>query len=170
MSSTPQTEALEAWLKQHGALLHPAIQIVEDAASGVHVRATKTLPPGTTIGTAPHAISLSYLNALVDEQYPVFSTRREQWSIEAIGFFYLMTQYINRENSLWKPYLDLLPGPESSALSQPLFFDDTDDVEWLADTDVWYTVLKRKEKYEALYQSHLPLLEQAGIDTRPYTW
>lgn len=169
MSATPQTEALEAWLRLNSASIHPNVQILEDANSGVHVRATDTLPPGTTVATAPHSISLSCLNAIVDDAHAVYSTQRHRMEVEAIGFFYLMTQYLNRDRSFWKPYLESLPGPESD-LTQPLFFVDTEDVEWLAETDVYHTVLKRGKKYDKQYRNGIAVLNEAGIDTETYTW
>lgn len=169
MTSTPQTEALEAWLKDNGAFIHPSARILENAAAGVHVRAAEDIPPGTAIATTAHSISLSYLNAIVDDRYPAQYMQRTRMKVEAIGFFYLMTQYLDRERSFWKPYLDSLPGPESE-FSQPLFFTDGDDVAWLAETDVWHTVKKRERTYEEYYRNGIQSLEESGISVERYTW
>lgn len=80
-----------------------------------------------------------------------------------------MIQYINRNNSFWKPYLDTLPTPEDD-LTQPLFFHTPDDRAWLEGTDVWHTVSARKEIYERYYQDGIAILANAGVDTQPYTW
>ena len=80
-----------------------------------------------------------------------------------------MAQYIHRSGSFWNPYLDTLPGPETE-FSQPLFFEDSEDVAWLEGTDVWYTNLARREVYEKYYRDGITVLEQAGIDTEQYTW
>ena len=119
--------------------------------------------------SAPNSITLSYLNALVDDAYPFFQQHRSQLKIEAIGFFYLMVQYANRGTSFWKPYFDALPTPNSS-FSQPLFFEDAEDIAWLEGTDVRHTIIARREVYKKYYHDGIAVLEQCGIDVEPYTW
>ncbi|KAK3709717.1 hypothetical protein LTR37_010744 [Vermiconidia calcicola] len=114
-------------------------------------------------------MALSYLNALVDDAFPVFKQQRHRFKVEAIGFFYLMAQYINREQSFWKPYLDTLPSPDQE-LTEALFFEHEEDVAWLEDTDVWRTVSARAEVYEKYHRDGIEVLQEAGIDTQPYTW
>lgn len=164
-----KTAALEAWLRAHGGYLHSALSIAHTAVSGLHWRALSPVSPGTRLITVPHALTISYLNALVDDGFPVFRQQRHCFKIEAMGFFYLMAQYINRDISFWKPYLDLLPSPESD-LTTPLWFREQDDLAWLEGTDVLHTAKGRMEVYEQYYASGVEVLKQAGIDTCPYTW
>lgn len=112
---------------------------------------------------------MSYLNALVDDKYPVFKQQRHCFKVEAIGFFYLIIQYVDRETTFWKPYLDALPSP-STNFSQPLFFEDPEDVAWLEGTDVWYTVTAKRDIYKTYYRDGIKVLQQAGMDVGPYTW
>ncbi|KAK5174229.1 uncharacterized protein LTR77_001309 [Saxophila tyrrhenica] len=168
-AANPQTEALEAWLSSNGAYLHSDIRILQDNESGVHLRATKPIPPATTIASTPHSMALSYLNALVDNAYPVFKQQRQRFKVEAIGYFYLMAQYINREQSFWKPYLEALPSPDGE-LTQALFFDSAEDIAWLDGTDVWHTVIARQNVYGGYYNHGIAVLQEAGIDCKPYTW
>lgn len=169
MSTTPKAEALETWFRANNGYLHDGIQILHSQTAGFHFRADILIPPGATIASAPHSITLSYLNALVDDEYPVFRQRRDRFKIEAIGFFYLMTQYVNRDRSFWKPYLDVLPQPEEEFL-QPLFYDSSEDIAWLAGTDVWHTVIARRDVYKKYYDDGTTVLRDAGIDVAPYTW
>jgi hypothetical protein len=169
MADTPETKALESWLRDNGGYLHPSVHILQDAKSGVHMRATNMIAPATIVAAAPHSLALSYLNALVDDGFPVFKQHRDRFKVEAIGFFYLMAQYINREQSFWKPYLDTLPGPEGE-LTQPLFFEHADDVAWVDGTDVWHTITARKGVYEKYYADGITILQKAGFDVEPYTW
>jgi hypothetical protein len=100
MASTKPVSALEDWLRsQPGGYLHQNVHIVDDSSAGVHWRASGPVEPGTKLATVPHSIALSYLNALADDEYPVFSQRRRDFKIEAIGFFYLALQYLNRSKS-----------------------------------------------------------------------
>ena len=175
MASTPQTSALESWFKANGGYVHANIRILKaspdscDASSGIHYRAVGPIEPGTTLASAPDSIALSYLNALVDDAFPVFRQHRHRFKVEAIGFWYLMTQYVNRERSFWKPYLRTLPRPDSE-LTQPLFFEDPEDIQWLAGTDVWHTNLARRKIYEQYYSHGAAILKESGIDIEPYTW
>ncbi|KAK5110786.1 hypothetical protein LTR85_000731 [Meristemomyces frigidus] len=112
---------------------------------------------------------MSYLNAFVDDAFPVFQRRRKDFQgVENIGFFYLMMQYHHSKTSFWRPYLETLPKPEDFAT--PLWFDDPQDLAWLDGTDVLHTMLGRKEVYLQYYQAGVVILTQAGIDTKPFTW
>ena len=149
--------------------MHDAIRISYDENAGVHYRTVAAIATSSTLASAPHSITLSYLNALVDDAFPVFRQQRHRFKVEAIGFFYLMTQYVNLEHSFWKPYLETIPGPQDE-FTQPMFFEDTDDILWLEGTDVWYTITARKEVYKQYYQDGIAVLKEAGIDVQPYTW
>jgi hypothetical protein len=170
MAPSKPVQALEDWLRSHpGGYLHPNIHIVDDENAGVHWRASGPVEPNTRLATVPHSIALSYLNALADPEYPVFSQRRKSFKIEAIGFFYLALQYVNRSTSFWKPYLESLPQPEERHTT-PLWFDTPEDEAWLADTDALFTSKKLKAIYEDQYQSGIAVLKEAGVDTAPLTW
>ncbi|KAH9830551.1 Set domain-containing protein [Teratosphaeria destructans] len=170
MPPTAQTEALTTWLRDHGGYLHPAIKICQDEANAVHWRTEKKLSmPGTTLSTVPHSLTLSYLNALVDDAFPVFKQRRAEFKVEAMNFFYLCAQYLNKEKSFWKPYLDLLPSPEHD-FTTPLYFDDPADLVWLEGTDILHTMVARREVHEQYYHPGLRALHRSGVDTGPYTW
>lgn len=170
MASSKPVKVLEEWLRsQPGGYLHPNIHIVDRSDAGIHWRASGPIEPNTRLATVPHSIALSYLNALADDAYPVFSQRCNAFKIEAIGFFYLALQYINRATSFWKPYLETLPQPEERHTT-PLWFDAPEDEAWLADTDALFTTKKLKAIYEEQYQSGISVLKNAGIDTAPLTW
>ena len=117
----------------------------------------------------PHVLALSYLNGLADDASPVFTQSRDLFRIEAIGFFYLMVQCVNRRESFWNPYLDTLPGPDYD-FTTPLWFDDPQDAAWLEGTDVWNTISARKDIYKQYYSKGIAAFKQAGMDVGPYTW
>ncbi|EMC98000.1 hypothetical protein BAUCODRAFT_146595 [Baudoinia panamericana UAMH 10762] len=168
MSAIARGTALEQWFKANGGHLHPSIRLDYNEQSGFLWRAREPIPPQEIASSVPYSLSLSYINALVDDAYPVFKQRRTDFTIEAIGFFYLMTQYLNKEQSFWKPYLDVLPSP--SEFSTPLWFDAPADLAWLDGTDVLHTMLARREVYAQYYQSGLKVLSESGIDVTLYTW
>lgn len=117
----------------------------------------------------PHSIALSYLNALADDNYPVFKKHRNDLRIETIGYLYLALQYLQRSKSFWKPYLDTLPGP-AEVRTTPLWIDEASDEVWLADTDALFTMKQRRAIYEQQYEKGVRILQNAGIDVDGLTW
>jgi len=167
---TETTKALERWFRDNGGYLHPDVATSYSPAQGVHWRARAAIGSATTVSNVPHSLALSYLNALVDDAHPVFKQRQKAFGgVENIGFFYLMTQYIHKDTSFWRPYLECLPQP-TSYFTSPLWFDANEDLAWLEGTDVLHTILGRKATYEQYYNAGVSILNQAGVDTEPYTW
>ncbi|KAK1814118.1 hypothetical protein LTR12_011476 [Friedmanniomyces endolithicus] len=163
MNGADKSQELEAWFREHGGYLNPSVNIAYSHEAGYRWQANAALSPGSKITTVPHSLALSYLNALVDEDFPVFRERRHDFTIEALGFFYLMAQYIHRERSFWRPYLDTLPSPDSD-LTTPLWFDDAEDLGWLHGTDVLHTMLARREVYERYYEDGLCRRQTVVLD------
>ncbi|GAB7363780.1 hypothetical protein MBLNU230_g4348t1 [Neophaeotheca triangularis] len=161
--------ALQAWLHENGGFLHQNISIAFDSSAGWHWEAHANIVPKTPLCTVPHSLTLSYINALVDEKWPIFKASRSKLKIENIGFWYLAVQYVNKETSFWKPYFDCLPRPEHGH-STPLFLDSDEDFAWLETTDVSHTAVKRNAIYREYYEAGISVLQSAGIDTAPYTW
>lgn len=164
---------LDAFLRSNGAALHPNIFIAENEASGLHWRAKGDIGPESILISVPHKLSLSYLNALVDENGPEFQRVQERivpdFRIEAVTFFYFMHQYLNRETSFWRPYLEALPGPNEEH-TQPLFFDSFHDRQWLEGSAVGHTNRQREEKYRAIYEEGKAALRRLAYDKSEYTW
>lgn len=117
----------------------------------------------------PHSLALSYLNALADDQYPVFKQHRRDLRIETIGYLYLALQYLRRSKSFWKAYLDTLPRPDERHTT-PLWIDEAEDEVWLADTDALYTMKQRRAIYEQQYEKGITILKEAAVDVNDLTW
>ena len=175
MASQEQASALESWFKSNGGYLHPNITIRAGLpngchpSSGIHYCATGPISPNTILASAPASLSLSYLNAAFDDTFIVFLQIRRLLPIEATGFWYLAVQYVNRERSYWKPYLESLPS-SSSHFTQPLWFEHPDDIAQLEGTPVWQEITERKKIYQQYYDVGFSILQKSGSDVRPYTW
>lgn len=126
-------EAFENWFRTNGGYLHPAVHLAQDAEQGSYFRATADIEPGTHVLTVPHNLAMSNLNAQVDDDFPVFRTHAQSFTVEGLSFFYLMAQWLNKEESFWKPYLNILPSPEQG-FETPIFYDDGDR-KWLEGTE-----------------------------------
>lgn len=161
-------EALEKWFRDNGGYLHPSVHLSYDQELGAHFRTSSDVPAGTHIITVPHHLALSNLNAQVDDAFPVFKTRAKSFTVEALTFFYLMAQWINKETSFWKPYLESLPPPDQG-YETPLWFDE-EDRKWLEGTDLQPTSLAREAIWQKYWQDGVEVLKSAGVDVAPYTW
>lgn len=164
----PKMEALEKWFKDNGGYLNSSVHLSSDERLGAHFRCVSDIPAGTHILTVPHHLAISNLNAQVDDAFPVFKEKAKSFTVEALTFFYLCAQYINKETSFWKPYLETLPSPEYG-YETPLWFDEQDK-KWLEGTDLQPTSLAREAVWNEYWQDGIEILKSAGLDVAPYTW
>lgn len=163
-----QVSDFRSWLDDNGVRFGPHVEIKHDEQYGVHVVTTADVQSGDRIVTVPHTIALSSLNAQVDDAFPFFKDHAKSFTVEALGFFYLMAQWIHKDKSFWKSYLELLPTPEQG-VGTPFWFDD-EDLLWLQGTDLHQTFLGRQEVWEKYWMDGLDVLKSAGVDTSDYTW
>ena len=161
-------DVLERWFRDNGGYMHPAVHLARDDEHGGHIRTSSDLAPATHIMTVPYSLTLSCLNAMVDDRFPVFKESADSFTVEALGFFYLMTQCIHRDTSFWKPYLDTLPTPEEG-FSTPFWFED-EELRWLEGTDLHPSFLARQEVWKRYWEDGMEVLRRKGVDSEPYTW
>ncbi|KAK4152322.1 hypothetical protein C8A00DRAFT_35015 [Chaetomidium leptoderma] len=145
-------DELLAWSQQHGAELHPSLEIYNDHVSKFSIRvkdsASDGLEPGFRAVTCPVPTTLSYLNALVDgpinlsesspppQQAPAFPPRfMQSFPPHVVGRYFLIKEYLKGKHSFWWPYIRTLPPPEqTSAWALPAFWPD-DDIAYLEGTN-----------------------------------
>ncbi|KAI5237028.1 SET domain-containing protein [Aureobasidium subglaciale] len=161
-------DAFENWFRSNGGYLHPAVRLAHDKDQGSHFRAIAVLEPGTHVLTVPHSLSMSNLNAQVDDDFPVFRTHAKEFTVEGLSFFYLMAQWLNKDKSFWKPYLDILPTPEQG-FETPIFYDE-EDRKWLEGTDLHPTLLGREAAWKKYWEDGVQVMKSAGMDVTEYTW
>ncbi|KAI5254280.1 SET domain-containing protein [Aureobasidium subglaciale] len=161
-------DAFENWFRNNGGYLHPAVHLAHDEDQGSHFRATAVIEPGTHVLTVPHSLSMSNLNAQVDDDFPVFRTHAKEFTVEGLSFFYLMAQWLKKDKSFWKPYLDILPTPEQG-FETPIFYDE-EDRKWLEGTDLHPTLLGREAAWKRYWEDGVQVMKSAGMDVTEYTW
>lgn len=97
--------------------------------------------------------------------------------IEAIGpeettAFFLMGQYLLKEDGFWFPYIKSLPRPEE--LTTPLFFREEEeggDLEWLAMTSLAVERERRLRIWRGNYERAFGMLKELGVEgVEGYTW
>ena len=107
-------EKLIAWALEHGATLHPGVEIYDDVTTGLSFRvkpgSSDVLVPTAvdSIVTIPAKLSLSYLDALATIPSDVLSAMKPH----VIGRYFLIQQYLLRKDSFWWPYIQALPQPD----------------------------------------------------------
>ncbi|KAH0387815.1 SET domain-containing protein, partial [Aureobasidium melanogenum] len=161
-------DAFEKWFSANGGYLHLSVQLAQDAEHGSHFRAIASIEPGTQILTVPHNLAMSNLNAQVDDDLPVFKTHAKQFPVQSLSFFYLMAQWLKKDKSFWKPYLDILPSPEHG-FETPMFYGE-DDRQWLEGTDLHASVLGREAAWKKYWEDGVHVMQSAGMDVTDYTW
>lgn len=131
-------KALVEWSCQHGAELHPSLEIYHDNVTGFSFRARNSLEPGFRAVACPVSTTLSYLNAVVDGPINLSSSSSrppaafparfmETTPPHVIGRFFLIKEFLNGRHSFWSPYIATLPQPDHvNAWALPAFWPDGD--------------------------------------------
>lgn len=130
--------------------------------------AQEDLSEGAQIMSVPHSLAMSCLNALVDDNLPVLKANADSFTVEALGVLYLMSQWLNKDKSFWKPYLDILPTPEQG-FNTPFWFEE-DDLSWLQGTDLMKTFEGLESAWRTYWRDDTKVLHEGGMDVSQYTW
>ncbi|TKX18134.1 putative ribosomal lysine N-methyltransferase set10 [Elsinoe australis] len=155
-------EALAEWLKANNGRLHSSTRLSSDGEQGGHLMAREDLSEGAQIMSVPHSLAMSCLNALVDDTLPVLKANADSFTVEALGVLYLMSQWLNKDKSFWKPYLDILPTPEQG-FNTPFWFEE-DDLSWLQGTDLMKTFEGLESAWRTYWRDDTKVLHEGGMD------
>ncbi|KAK1776572.1 hypothetical protein QBC45DRAFT_214931 [Copromyces sp. CBS 386.78] len=181
-------EALLDWAHNHGARLHPSLEVYQDEKTGFSLRikpsATESLHSPFKAVTCPTSITLSYLNALIDGPItpsptpPAPNTQKAAFPERfmtslpphVIGRFYLIQQYLKGKSSFWAPYISTLT--DTSQLDKwtlPPFWTE-DDIELLRGTNAYVAIQEIQDNVKSEYKQARKILKQEGFpDYRAYT-
>ena len=86
-----------------------------------------------------------------------------------IQYFFLMEQYLLGPKSWWAPYISAIPGPD--AIDSMLFAEGSEDMRWLAGTNLKGAMAKQTEKWKGLYKAASTQLENlCWPNAERYTW
>ena len=162
MDQPERISKLVSWANYHNAHLHPAVEIYEDAPTGLSFRvkpsATSGPKPFEPIVSLPTSLTLSYLNALSDKESPFPPSFLQQTPPHVIGRLFLMKQYLLGEESFWLPYIQNLPQPDQySAWALPPFWP-ADEVELLDGTNLEVGIQTIKKNVKDEFKTAIKLL------------
>lgn len=181
-------EALLDWAYNHGASLHPLLEVYQDQKTGFSLRvkpsAAGMLYQPFKAVTCPTSITLSYLNALTDgpitpspttpapnTQNPAFPERfMNSLPPHVIGRFYLIQQYLKGKSSFWAPYISTLTDPSQlDKWALPPFWAE-DDIELLKGTNAYIAIQEIQDNVKSEYKQARKILKKEGFsDYRAYT-
>ncbi|KXX73558.1 Ribosomal lysine N-methyltransferase set10 [Madurella mycetomatis] len=180
-SDQARFKSLVTWACNHGAELHPSLEVYHDNVSKFSLRvknsAAGPLGPNFTAVTCPVPITLSYLNALIDDAIeisaslgdrPTAFSPRFMSSIppHAIGRFFLIKEYLKGKDSRWWPYIATLPQPENlNSWVLPAFWPE-DDTDFLEGTNAYAAVQEIQENVKREFKQARRVLKDEGFPNR----
>lgn len=178
-SQSASMDELASWADQHGAVLHPSVELFNDANTGFsfRVRDGHSLKPGDSIVACPLSLTLSYLNTLPElhsrgvrvDDTPFPQQFLNDVPPHVIGRFFLIKQYLLGAKSFWHSYIRNLPQPEHlSSWGLPPFWL-SDDIDLLEDTNVHNAIGEIKSRLKSEHKHATALLNAADGDWRDYT-
>jgi hypothetical protein len=169
-------EELLQWASCLGTTIHPAVQIYEDLTTGMSFRATEDIPPGTKLVSCSYGVTLSFLNAVDAPHFGRQSSPKfPQKFLDTLGYgkpnivghFFLVQQYLLRENSFWWPYIRLLPQPDEASHIPALW--SAEDRIYLHGTNAEPAIKKRLGMWEDEWNTGIALLP-GFVDAEHYTF
>jgi hypothetical protein len=170
--------ALLEWAQQHGAELHPSLEIYHDEATKFSIRVKPScsdgLQPGFRAVTCPVSTPLSFLNALVDGPVNISSSSYQQTGAfppafiaevppHVVGRFFLIKEYLKRKDSFWWPYIATLPQPEQiSGWALPAFWPE-DDIAYLDGTNAQFAIEEVQANVKREFKQARKCLKEASF-------
>jgi hypothetical protein len=167
-SVTERYQALLQWVEATGGRLHPAVEIYHDEITkgSFRVKEAAHLGLDEDIVSLPLSCSLSFLNAIASHQSivtalpPVILPPQDGAYFppeflsnvppHVIGRFFLIQEYLRRQDSAWWPYIRTLPPPEHMTGMLPVVWP-AGDIEFLRGTNAYVAV---QEIRSALKKEH----------------
>ncbi|KAI1419602.1 SET domain-containing protein [Xylaria sp. FL1777] len=189
-SQAKRHQALLQWIEAAGGRLHPAVEIYHDEVTkcSFRVKEAGVLGPDEDVVSLPLSCSLSFLNAIARHPSiatvlpPTISAPHDEAYLpteflgnvppHVVGRFFLVQEYLRREDSHWWPYIRTLPPPEHMAAMLPAVWP-TGDIEFLRGTNAYVAVQEIRSTLKKEYKQAMKFLPASSQYeyTRPlYYW
>lgn len=162
-------DTLVSWATAHGATLHPAVDVYNDARTGLSFRvkpdARTPLQPFEPVVRLPTSLTLSYLDALADEGPRRFSSEfLAKAPPHVVGRLFLAKEHLAGRDSFWWPYIQALPRPdEPGSWALPPFWP-AEEAELLEGTNVEVGIDKIRGDVRREWDEARELLREHGDD------
>ncbi|KAI9879562.1 MAG: hypothetical protein M1830_008096 [Pleopsidium flavum] len=171
-------DRLFQWFGTHDGQMSKLLELAKGASYGYYLRVREdgeTLSKKSCVINCPYSLTLSYLNAI---SAPPFQSHGDSLPQQFLGdmdrhtvtVFFLMLQYLKKENSFWWPYICTLPQPEEAEkVGTPFWFSKADRL-WLLGTDLEEASLSRIATWKTDWERALQRLRALGRPAEAYTW
>lgn len=171
---------LERWFRAHGGSLRPSVRIAFDDNFGFHLRVSpdQDIPPNLDLLRVPHSLTFSLLDYdRLGLEWPEAFISHFADAPEVLTRFLLIDQLLQREDSFWWPYLDLLPRPARAndtdyVFETPLWYGE-EDYAWIKGTNLDAARTRREAEWRNEYERGLELLGECKHPLRKldsYDW
>lgn len=166
------------WFVANGGQISRFLELAKDASHGYYIRVRVDSEPITSkacIINCPYALTLSYLNATNTHPFKSHGDSLPEPFLEAmdrhtVTVFFLMLQYLKREESFWWPYIRTLPQPdEVDKFGTPFWFSEEDRL-WLLGTDLEESSLMRIAIWKRDFERAVKILQRLDWPVEAYTW
>lgn len=158
-----KVDTLIAWFTRNGGTIHPAVEIASSELHGYFLRTREdhTLTPEVHVVDCPHNLTISVMD--MDWAYESWPEDfKSQWrdSPEVLTRFFLMEQFLKKEESFWWPYFQMLPQPHQLHLfNTPMWYEETDCI-WIKGTNLDGSRTSRQAAWRQEYDESIELLNQ----------
>lgn len=158
-------ENFKSWFLTHGGSFHPDTDIGSNADGFfICVRGERDLLPGARVVSCPHALIISWLNAFRDPLLGQFDLQSVSRLISqlVITRIFLMIQFLLREQSLWWPYIRMLPQPDAlHKFNTPLWYEP-EDLAWIRGTNLEFGAQRTERLLRQEYEEAASLFRSRG--------
>ena len=172
-----KVDMLSTWFFRKFGRLHHDVNIVWTASYGYHLRVhhAQGVPANCLIVACPHHLSISVMD-LEWAKDPWPEALKSHWmnQPEVLTRFFIMEQYLEKQESFWWPYIASLPQPDQpDQMNTPMWYDDSDLI-WIKGTNLDGGRISRSTTWRKEYEESILLLRSYCSNRRPrlhaYTW
>lgn len=166
------------WFIAHGGQMSRSLELAQGVSHGYYIRVRKDsepIAPKACIINCPYSLTLSYLNATNTHPFPCHGDSFPEPFFGAVDrhtvtVFFLMLQYLKREDSFWWPYIRTLPQPdEADKFGTPFWFSEEDRL-WLLGTDLEDSSQTRIAMWKSDWERAVQTLRRLDWPVEAYTW
>lgn len=167
-------EYFKSWFLSHGGAFHPNTDLGSNSDGFfIRVRDEQDLLPGARVVTCPHALIISWLSALQDPFIAQFDLQSVSLLItqRVITQIFFMEQFLRREQSLWWPYIRMLPQPDAlHNFNTPLWYEP-EDLAWIRGTNLEFGAQRMESLWRQEYEEAASLFRLRGSEqVESWSW
>lgn len=159
-----------AWFVRGGGIVHPDVEMTKDS-TGSYLRARSELDiaAGSPLISCPHRLVISWPQVMhgPDQFLRCLDLQCVSPLItEAVIIrFFLISQYVLKENSFWWPYIRSLPQPDAEdQLSTPLWYG-SEELLWIQGTTLEFGAKARERMWRQEFDDGMKILIPAADES-----